>query len=162
VKLVAACWAADETVVQSLVANNPGLVANLSAAHRRQVAHAARNNNTAAVRVMLTAGLPVDAVSQHGATPLHWAAFHGNVEMTRKILEFNPPLEIRDADFHGAPLGWAIHGSQHGWHCRTGDYAATVRLLLEAGATLPEKLDRGTAAVQEVLKRHAIEGSLSI
>jgi ankyrin repeat protein len=153
VKLLAACWQGDETAVQSLVASNPGLVANLSAPYRRQVAHAARNNNTAAVRVMLAAGLPVDAVSQHGATPLHWAAFHGNAEMTRKILEFNPPLEITDADFHGTPLGWAIHGSEHGWHCRTGDYPTTVRLLLKAGAALPEKLDQGTPAVQEVLKR---------
>lgn len=155
VKLVAACWEADEATVQSLVRDNPGLVAKLSAAYRRQVAHAARNNNTAAVRVMLAAGLPVDAVSQHGATALHWAAFHGNAEMTGRILEFNPPLEIADADFHSTPLGWAIYGSQHGWHCRTGDYAATVRLLLQAGAALPEKLDEGTPAVQQVLKRHA-------
>jgi ankyrin repeat protein len=162
VKLLAACWEADETAVQSLAANNPGLVPNLSAAYRRQVAHAARNNNTAAVRVMLAAGLPVDAVSQHGATPLHWAAFHGNAEMTRRILELNPPLEIADADFHSTPLGWAIHGSQHGWHCRTGDYPATVLLLLGAGAVPPEKLNRGTPAVQEVLKRHAAERSRRI
>jgi hypothetical protein len=155
VKLVAACWEGDETAVQSLIAGHPGLVSNLSAAYRRQVAHAARNNNTAAVRVMLAAGLPVDEVSQHGATPLHWAAFHGNPEMIRKILDFGPQLEIADADFHSTPLGWAIHGSQHGWHCHTGDYPATVQLLLEAGAALPEKLDRGTPAIQEVLKRYA-------
>lgn len=63
VKLLAACWEGDETAVQSLVAGHPGLVGNLSGAYRRQVAHAARNNNTTAVRVMLAAGLPVDAVS---------------------------------------------------------------------------------------------------
>jgi len=159
VKLLAACWEGDETTAQSLVAQHPGLIANLSTAYRHQVAYAARNNNTAAVRVMLAAGLPVDAVGQHRATPLHWAAFHGNAEMTTSILRFNPPLEIADADFHGTPLGWAIHGSEHGWYCRTGDYAAAVRLLLAAGAAPPPQLDKGTAAVQEALRQHAAKTS---
>lgn len=139
VKLIVACWAADETAVKSLLTENPDLVASLSDAYRRQVAHAARNNNLAAVRVMLAAGLPVDALSQHSATPLHWAAFHGNAEMAREILRYNPPLEQTDADFQSTPLGWAIHGSEHGWYCRTGNYAATVEALLKSGAKIPEK-----------------------
>ena len=159
VKLLAACWDGDDGAVKSLLVKYPGLVANLSAGYRRQVAHAARNNNTAAVRVMLAAGLPVDAVGQHGATPLHWAAFHGNTEMTRKILKFNPPLEKTDADFHGTPLGWAIHGSQNGWHCRTGNYPATVKLLLRAGAALPAKTQNGTREVQDVIAGYATQNS---
>src|SRR6185436_12545420 len=99
----------------------------------------ARNNNLAAVRTMLAAGLPVDALGQHGATPLHWAAFHGNAEMAREILRFNPPLEFTDADFKSTPLGWAIHGSEQGWYCRTGDYPATGELLLRAGAKIPNR-----------------------
>jgi hypothetical protein len=35
------------------------------------------------------------------------------------------------------PLGWAIHGSVHGWNCRTGDFVGAVRALLEAGASVP-------------------------
>src|SRR5262249_258540 len=81
VKLIAGCWGGDEAAVKSLVAGNPRLVGSLSTAYQRQIAHAARNNNLAAVRVMLAAGLPVDAIGQHEGTPLHWAAFHGNVEM---------------------------------------------------------------------------------
>src|SRR5436190_16906779 len=68
-KLIAACWAGDAATVKSLVAGNPGLVASLSAAYQRQMAHAARNNNLTAVRVLLAAGLPVDAVGQHKGTP---------------------------------------------------------------------------------------------
>jgi ankyrin repeat protein len=153
VKLVAACWAADEARVQSLLAEYPKLVTRLTDAGRCQIAHAARNNHLAAVRVMLAAGLPVDALGQHRATPLHWAAFHGNVEMAREILRYDPPLELTDADFNSTPLGWAIHGSEHGWHCRTGNYPATVEALLAEGAKLPKKA-AGTAAVQEVLRRY--------
>ena len=153
VKLLAVCWLADETAVRSLLAENPGLAAGLSEAYRRQLAHAARNNNLAALRLMLAAGLPVDALGQHGATPLHWAAFHGNVEMAREILRHNPPLELCDADFHQTPLGWGIYGSEHGWYCRTGNYAATVEVLIQAGAKLPEQVG-GTDAIREVLEQY--------
>ena len=95
----------------------------------------------------------MDARGQHGATPLHWAAFHGNAGMVREILRYHPPLELTDADFHSTPLGWAIHGSEHGWYCRTGNYPATVEALFEAGAILQEKAG-GTEAVKEVLQRY--------
>jgi len=154
VKLLSAFWAADDTAVTTLLGQNPGLVASLSPASRRQVAHAARNNNFAAVRLMLAAGLPVDALGQHSATPLHWAAFHGNAEMIREILRFHPPLELTDADHHGTPLGWAVFGSEHGWNCQTGDYGATVEALLKAGSRLPERVG-GSEPVRQVLRRHA-------
>ncbi len=154
VKLLAACWAGDESAVKSLPTANPSIAASLSEADRRQVAHAARNNNLAAVRVMLSAGLPADALGQHEATPLHWAGFHGNVEMAREILRYHPPLELNDADFNLTPLGWAIYGSENGWHCRTGDYPATVETLFKAGAKLPQKKIGCTDAVNEVLRRY--------
>ena len=151
VKLLTFCWLGDETSMNSLLAERPNLVAGLAEADRRQLAHAARNNDIAAVRLMLAAGLPVDTRGQHRATPLHWAAWHGNAEMAREILRYNPPLEVTDADFNATPLGWAIHGSEHGWYCRTGNYAATVEALLKAGAKLPEKI-AGTNAVKEVIQ----------
>jgi ankyrin repeat protein len=153
VKLLVAGWLADESMVKSLLADDAGLLTHLSPSARRQIAHAARNNNPAAVRVMLAAGWPVDELGQHRATPLHWAAFHGNAEMTHEILRYNPPLELTDADFQAAPLGWAIHGSEHGWHARTGDYVGTVELLFKAGAKLPKKAAGGTEVVKEMLRR---------
>ena len=155
VKLLAACWLDDAAAVNSLLVEHPNVVATLLDAYRRQPAHAARNNNLAAVRLMLAAGLPVDARGQHGATPLHWAAYHGNAAMAEVILRYNPPLEWLDSDFEGTPLGWAIHGSEHGWYCRTGNYPATVETLLKAGAKL--KKGGGTDAVKEVLRRYGAE-----
>jgi ankyrin repeat protein len=152
VKLVALCWGGDEMAVKRLLEQNSGLVEGLSGAYRNQMALAARNNNLTAVRIMVAAGLPVDALGQHGATPLHWAAYHGNVEMARVLLRHRPPLEQKDRDFQGTPLGWAIHGSEHGWYCRTGNYAATVEELLKAGAKKPEKV-AGSREVREVLER---------
>jgi hypothetical protein len=168
IKLITACWLGDEATVTSLLAAAPFRRAHVEPfrrAHvepnlstrwrdpdRRQLAHAARNNDPTAVRLMLTIGLPVDATSQHGATPLHWAAFHGNAEMVELILRSNPPLEVTDTDFHATPVGWAIYGSEHGWHHETGNYAATVEALLRAGAKPPQEV-AGSAAVRQALRR---------
>ena len=72
-------------------------------------------------RVMLEAGLPVTARGQHRGTPLHWAAWHGNLALVQALLRSNPPLEDAENDFDATPLGWATHGSEHGWHRRTGN-----------------------------------------
>ena len=154
VRLLDACWAGDEQTMGSLLAEHADIAATIGQRDRNQVAHAARNNNTTAVRLMLECGLPVDARGQHQGTPLHWAAFHGNTQMIEILLRFNPPLEATDADFGATPLGWAMHGSEHGWHCETGDYGAVVDALIRAGAKPPAEMG-GTAVVQDVLRRHA-------
>jgi hypothetical protein len=156
VKLIEACWLDDEATLQALGANRSDLARSLLAGDQRQVAHAARNNETGVVRAMLKAGLPVDARGQHNATPLHWAAFHGNREMVHAILPFGPPLEATDSDFHATPLGWAMYGSEHGWYAKTGDYAGTAIALIQAGARLPEQWG-GTEAVREALRRHGMK-----
>lgn len=141
VKLINACWLDDEAATR-------GLVANLSAEDRHQITDAAEVNNTEVVRLMLDAGWPVDG--DHGTTPLHFAAWHGNAEMARVILRHRPPLEKKDPQYQATPLGWAIHGSEHGWNCKTGDYGAVVEALLAAGAKLPETIE-GSEAVRAAL-----------
>ena len=110
-KLLNACWLHDEALVKSLLAAHPDLAPTLPSEGRRQLAHAARNNDSMAARLMLAAGLPVESFGQHHATPLHWAAWHGNAELVRLILTYNPPIENSDNDYKVTPLNWAIHGS---------------------------------------------------
>src|SRR5262245_49331989 len=155
-KLLNACWLHDEGMANSLLARYPKLAASLPAAGRRHVAHAAGNSDTLAARLMRVAGLPVDTFSQHHATPLHWAAWHGHAELVRLILPHHPPLENADNEFNGTPLGWALHGSENGWDRQRGDYPATVEALLDAGASLPTNVE-GTEAVKAVLRRHGVK-----
>ena len=152
-RLIEACWIGNAEAVQKYRSAAGGAI-TFSADEQVLAAHAARNNRTDAVRLMLECGLPVDAKGQHKATPLHWAAFHGNTEMARAILRFAPPLEATDADFGGTPLGWAIHGSQNGWFAQSGDHAGVVALLLQAGAARPAAAG-GSPAVQAVLNGEA-------
>ena len=152
VKLINYAWLHDEPAVDALLSQNREIVHLLNAAELRQLAHAARNNDTAAVRLLLKAGLPIDSRGQHNATPLHWAAWHGNVEAVRLLLEHHPDLEDTDNEFKSSPLGLAIHGSENGWHRENGNYPATVELLVRAGVKIPDK-HGGTAEVRDVLRR---------
>jgi hypothetical protein len=155
-RLALACELGDQALFNDFLAGRQSQIETLSDDERRQLPHAAQRNDTATVRFMLSAGWPVDARGQHGGTALHWAAFHGNTEMAAAILRFQPPLEWTDFDFHATPVGWATHGSEHGWYCRTGDYPGVVETLIQAGAKLPGTL-KGTEPVKEVLRRFGVK-----
>ncbi len=152
VQYVAALWLGDSARAAALRRAAPDVATRLSESDRRQLAHAARNNDTEAVARMLDGGLPVDARSQHRATALHWAAWHGNARMTRAILRHDPPLEDAENEYGGTPLQWALHGSENGWDRAAGDYVGTVEALLAAGARPPDE-PGGTQAVREALRR---------
>ena len=74
---------------------------------------AARNNKTAAVRLMLDAGWPPDAQEAQGTTALHWAGFHGNVEMARALLNRGARVDVKEREHGGTPIDWAEHGAVH-------------------------------------------------
>lgn len=154
-QLLNACWLHDEALVESLLAGNPSLADKLTEEGRRQLAHAARNNNTEAARLLLRARLPVDSFGQHHASPLHWASWHGNAELVRLTLARNPALEDNENDFSGTPLVWALHGSMNGWFREKGDYPATVNALLDAGARMPAEFT-ATEPVKATLRKRGL------
>ena len=151
-RLIVACWLQDESLFNAAFAESGRDPSAWVKTHQAELVNAARNNNLPAVRLMLTAGLGVDACGQHGGTPLHWAAFHGNAAMTDLLLTHRPALDLKDQDFNATPLGWAIYGSEHGWHSQTGNYPAVVDSLLRAGS--PREPAGGTESVREVLQRY--------
>jgi ankyrin repeat protein len=154
-RLAFACEIGDEPAIKTLLAAAPNIATELPDEDRVKLADVAQRNNTRAVRLMLDAGWPTMVKGQHGGTPLHWAAWHGNAEMVRALLQRHADLEVRSDEHDATPLHWAIHGSRHSWNCRTGDYVATVEALLDAGAQAPEvtpELD-ATDPVRDALRR---------
>lgn len=156
VKLAVACEVGDATTFQALLAREPGLVRSLSKSMKQKLVAAADNNHLDAVRLMLGAGWPVDVPNEHGATALHFAAWHGNAEAVRELLRHHAPLEVREGLYDMTPLRWAFHGSQHCWHPEISDYAGTVTALLAAGAAPPRPDDEidASEAVREVLRTY--------
>jgi ankyrin repeat protein len=154
-RLAFACEIGDEPEIKTLLATTPNIAAELPDEDRVKLADVAQKNNTQAVRLMLDAGWPTMVKGQHGGTPLHWAAWHGNAEIVRALLQRHADLEVHSDEYDATPLHWAIHGSRHSWNCRTGDYVATVEALLDAGAQAPEvtpELD-ATDPVRDAIRR---------
>lgn len=153
-RLLDALWNGDVATADAILSSSPGVLAQMPDNASRLVADAARNNKTAAVEAMLARGFPVTARSQHGAMPLHWAAWHGNPEMIRAVLRYNPPLDAGDRDHDGTAMGWLIHGAIGGWKgIATNRHDECAPLLLAAGLTVDEAaLPTGHDALDRVLR----------
>jgi ankyrin repeat protein len=154
--LLGACMTGDQVLVEKILAENPDLKSSLSTLLLDRIVGAAMNNRTDIVQFMLGAGWPANAMDSSRVTALHWAAFHGNAELTKLLLTAGASIDIIDKTHHARPLGWATFGSLHGWFASTGDYAAVVQLLLDAGATPPAepKDSDASLAVVEVLRKY--------
>ncbi len=151
-----ACEVGEDQLVKNLLAKHPDIIEKQRPEAYRRINGAALRNNTRAVGMMLSAGWPADVRGKDDQTPLHWAAFHGNVEMARELIGHQAPLEVEEQQFKGTPLSWALYGSEHGWHRDAGDYPGTVEVLLSAGAKAPGPLDdlHAPEEVLQVMRRH--------
>src|SRR5262249_6384431 len=71
---------------------------------------AMRQEDFALVKFLLEAGADVNAISEHGSTPLHYAAFLGEVEFAKLFLQAGAKLDVRNSDGK-TPAQWAaFHG----------------------------------------------------
>lgn len=135
-RILAACASADRAAAQGIVGAHPGIVETLSGDQMRLLSYRAYANDTAAVSLMLDLGFDPLARGSDGWEALRWAAFHGNAGMVSLLLGHAPPINVPDPTYGGTVLGQCLYGSLHGWTRNTGDFATTVRLLLEAGERL--------------------------
>jgi ankyrin repeat protein len=103
-------------------------MAELDREGRDPLHYAAMNNDVAAVRERLAAGVPVD-LSEHRAhyTPLHFAVDNGALDAARVLLDAGADIEAR-ADRDITPLHLAVNR----W--RQSPDGALITLLLERGA----------------------------
>ncbi|KAH6960053.1 hypothetical protein BKA56DRAFT_647910 [Ilyonectria sp. MPI-CAGE-AT-0026] len=87
----------------------------------------------AVVKLLLEKGAEIEAKdSEHGRTPLWWAAESGHEATVKLLLEKGADVEAKDADSQ-TPLWWAAHKG----------HEAIVKLLLEKGADVESKDEHG-------------------
>src|SRR5262245_36069049 len=154
-RLLAACGRGDRAAAEAVRTAHPDVVAGLTRDQMRLIADKAHANETAAVTLMLDLGFDPLVPGVDGWEPIRWAAFHGNAELVRRLLRHNPPINVPDPTYGGTPLGQCLYGSLRGWECRKGDFASTVRLLLEAGERLDFRhVPGGRLDVEDVLRAY--------
>ena len=57
---------------------------------------AARLNDTELVGKFIAAGANVNSKNKSGVYPLHWAAWNGNIEMVKKLVEKHAYIDVMD------------------------------------------------------------------
>ncbi|MES2523508.1 MAG: ankyrin repeat domain-containing protein [Gemmatimonadota bacterium] len=133
-RLLGACRAGDRHAATSIVSSHPGVMAELTAEDRRSIIRAITDGDVAAVHAMLSLGWVVDDEEPWGGTPLHWAAWHGRLEIVRALLQHGAAVNTRDSEYGSSPVAWAAHGSTNACTSSDEDYVAIVGLLLDHGA----------------------------
>jgi ankyrin repeat protein len=98
---------------------------------------AAEHGNTAAVRLMLDLGFPIESSGgDWGGTALHLAAYSGSANTVRLLLDRGADIEAHDNNWNSTPLEWAAVGSgEKPRNDPAADWVETVRILLDAGAS---------------------------
>lgn len=141
-RLLAACAANDAEGARALVAATPDILNSLGPGERDALGLAVTRGDLAIVRLMVSLGWPLTQEGEWGGTPLHWAAWNGQVEMVRLLLAAGAPVNVRDARYGSSPIAWCAHGSRWCDRANDDDYPAIVHLLLDAGATRGESFNR--------------------
>jgi hypothetical protein len=150
-RLLQAAELDDEALFRQVLQKHPALFARLTANASRRLIGTAIRNNDRAVKLLVEAGWPVNVAMDNNQTPLHYAAWHGNLAMVKTLLAHEATVNVFESEHGGNPLGWALHGSLYGWHRDSGDYAGVALALLSAGATIPQ-IDRPLEATEDVLE----------
>jgi hypothetical protein len=119
-ELEAACVGGRRADALALLERDPSLRERLGPAGRVRLLHrAVELRRLEAVRLMAELGFELSAVRAHdgvgmnlAATPLHNAAWMGDLAMIRLLLDLGADPSVRDPSYDGTPLDWARHNRQ--------------------------------------------------
>ncbi len=130
---IGACLRADRAAAERILAAHPGLPGRLSGRDRAVIVDAAGPRPAGTIALMLDLGFSPHTRNDFGDQPLHSAAYYGNAEVVRLLLDAGAEVDARDTRFDSTPLAAATVGSgeQPG---QPGDWTGTVTMLIAAGA----------------------------
>ncbi len=133
-RFIGACRRADRRSAEHLLAEHPDLRNRLTDEDSAVIVEAAGSASVAVIALMLDVGFSPHARNNFGEQPLHWAAYVGDADMVRLLIEAGADVDGRDARFDSTPLAFATVGSGE----RTGqpgNWIDVVRSLVDAGAS---------------------------
>ncbi len=99
------CMSGDRDGARALAHSRPDIAERTQAAMPDLLPDAAAGNRLDAVRAMLELGFDPGWPDR---TALHQAAFHGQLDMAKLLLEKGADLSLRDASFAATPMQWAV------------------------------------------------------
>jgi len=157
-RLLLACNEGNRDDARAIVESHPGIIDALTGPDRRALTDEAWMGNAKAVELMMELGFDpaIRSVSgPTGGTALHCAAWQGCVACVSAILRYprgRALIHTPDSTYNGTPLNWCDHGSLN-CHDPRANHAEVARLLLAAGAVVPEMYE-ASDEVAAVLRSH--------
>lgn len=123
---------------REILAKSPGAARTGNPEEDRLLADVAGRNESEPVALLIEAGADLTAGALDGGTPLHQAAWFGQPQNAKLLIDAGAPLDVFDPVHNYSPLGWAVHGSRYsgGAEERLPHYEKLVTMLLEAGSSL--------------------------
>jgi len=106
-EVLAACMAADRGTVERMLADEPGLKGESIIRRPDAVLQATELRRPEAIRLLAELGFDVNVWAR--ITPLHQAAYDGDVAVVETLLDVGADPQLRDPGFNATPLGWAEH-----------------------------------------------------
>jgi ankyrin repeat protein len=155
---IGACLTADRRTASQLLTDHPDLPGRLTGQDRAVIVDAAGSRPAGAIALLLDLGFSPRARNDSGEQPLHTAAYYGNADAVRLLLEAGADVDAHDARFDSTPLAYATVGSGERAG-EPGDWVTTVTLLIEAGATRRDVWLSGkppSEEVRDLLQRYGI------
>ena len=146
----APAWRADRQSAEQLLAEHPDLRDRLTDDDRAAVVEAAGSASAAVIGLMLDVGFSPHARNGFGEQPLHCAAYAGNADMVRLLIDAGADVDGRDARFDATPLAFATVGSGERAG-QPGNWIEVVRSLIDAGASRDGVWISGKPPSEEVI-----------
>jgi ankyrin repeat protein len=110
-RLASAVIAGDRAAATALLASDPALRDRFGVHGRVEVVRrAVEARRAAGVRLAHELGFELDLPA--GRTPMHEAAWSGDLEMVTLLVELGARTDVRDLEHDGTPLGWAAYNQQ--------------------------------------------------
>jgi ankyrin repeat protein len=134
--LIGACVRADEEATRRILREYPRVVQTLTVRDHSNFATVARQGLLTSVQFMLDVGFDIDARADDlEATGLHYAATRGDAPMAKLLLSRGARFDLKHK-YGGTPAVTAIYCAAN-FRNPHGQYAAVVKLLLDAGEKIP-------------------------
>ena len=106
------------------------------------------------VEFLLDKGVDLRGHQGDGQTPMHCAAITGQLETIKFLLKQNAPLEATNV-YGGTVLGQTLWSAAHGGDPKV--FAAIIKVLIEAGARVPERHVPVNKPIDDLLRGYGSE-----
>jgi ankyrin repeat protein len=100
----------DRTAIERLRGKAPTVIEQLISEEPDLIVEAAANGKVEALRLMVDQGFNVNFMRRK--TALHDAAWNGDLQMVKVLVELGADPTIVDREFQSTPAGWAEHAGQ--------------------------------------------------